>query len=69
MSLRHREGQGWTTKLPPEKDGGALLVRGEFTFPGEDTAAPPEEAVDLIRAYVRTAARSGPWSGCERSGG
>ncbi len=55
VSLRHREGQGWTTKLPPEKDGGALLVRGEFTFPGEDATTPPDEAVDLIRAYVRTA--------------
>ena len=55
VSLRHREGQGWTTKLPPEKDGGDLLVRGEFTFPGEDATTPPDEAIDLIRAYVRTA--------------
>jgi hypothetical protein len=55
VSLRHREGQGWTTKLPPEKDGGALLVRGEFTFLGEDATTPPDEAIDLIRAYVRTA--------------
>jgi CHAD domain-containing protein len=55
VSLRHREGQGWTTKLPAEDGGGDLLIRGEFTFPGEDTANPPDEAVDLIRAYVRTA--------------
>jgi CHAD domain-containing protein len=54
VSLRHREGQGWTTKLPAEDGGGTLLVRGEFTFPGESTT-PPDEAVDLIRAYVRTA--------------
>jgi CHAD domain-containing protein len=55
VSLRHREGQGWTTKLPAEDDQGALLIRGEFTFLGDDTTTPPDEAVDLIRAYVRTA--------------
>ena len=55
VSLRHRGGQGWTTKLPPRDEGNDLLVRGEFTFPGDDPAAPPEEVVDLIRAYVRTA--------------
>ncbi len=55
VSLRHRDGQGWTTKLPPEEGGGDLLIRGEFTFPGEDATTPPDEAVDLIRAYVRTA--------------
>jgi CHAD domain-containing protein len=56
VSLRHREGQGWTTKLPPQDEGNDLLVRGEFTFPGDDAADPPDEAVDLVRAYVRTAA-------------
>src|SRR6266496_3011463 len=55
VSLRHREGQGWTTKLPPQDEGNDLLVRGEFTFPGDDAADPPDEAVDLVRAYVRTA--------------
>jgi CHAD domain-containing protein len=55
VSLRHREGQGWTTKVPAEDGGGDLLIRAEFTFPGEDAAAPPDEAVDPIRAYVRTA--------------
>jgi CHAD domain-containing protein len=54
VSLRHREGQGWTTKLPAEDGDGNLLIRGEFTFPGEDATTPPDEAVDLIRAYVRT---------------
>jgi CHAD domain-containing protein len=54
ISLRHREGLGWTTKLPAE-DGGDLLIRGEFTFPGEEATSPPDEAIDLIRAYVRTA--------------
>ena len=56
VSLRHREGQGWTTKLPSEDGGGDLLIRGEFTFPGEEATTPPDEAVDLIRAYARTAA-------------
>lgn len=55
VSLRHREGQGWTTKLPAADGGGDLLIRGEFTFPGEESTTPPDEAVDLIRAYVRTA--------------
>jgi CHAD domain-containing protein len=54
VSLRHRQGQGWTVKIPAESDGD-LLVRGEFAFPGEDAAYPPDEALDLIRAYVRTA--------------
>ena len=55
VSLRHREGQGWTTKLPAEAGGGDMLIRSEFAFPGEDATMPPDEAVDLIRAYVRTA--------------
>ena len=55
VSLRHREGQGWTTKLPTDDARGDLLVRGEFTFPGEDASNPPDEAVALIRAYVRSA--------------
>lgn len=54
ISLRHREGQGWTVKLPSEDDG-VMLSRGEFAYPGEDPSAPSGEAVDLIRAYVRTA--------------
>jgi CHAD domain-containing protein len=54
ISLRHREGQGWTVKLPSEDDG-VMLSRGEFEFPGEDPNVPSSEAVDLIRAYVRTA--------------
>ncbi len=54
ISLRHRQGQGWTVKLPPEDDG-VMLIRGEFEFPGEDPNSPSGEAIDLIRAYVRTA--------------
>ncbi len=52
-SLRYREGQGWTVKLPPREDGD-VLVRGEYEF---DAPPPPrrapEAAVDLLRAYVR----------------
>jgi CHAD domain-containing protein len=51
-SLRHRVGEGWTVKLPPTRDG-SLLERGEHLFPG-GPARPPEAAVDLVRAYVRT---------------
>ena len=54
VSLRHRGGEGWTVKLPSEGDGD-LLVRDEMTFPGDEAAAPPDEALDPIRIYVRTA--------------
>ncbi|PWU21564.1 MAG: CHAD domain containing protein [Candidatus Rokuibacteriota bacterium] len=53
VSFRHRVGQGWTVKLPPE-DAGALLVRPELTFDGEGRR-PPAEAVDLVRSFIRTA--------------
>ncbi|MGA9161885.1 MAG: CYTH and CHAD domain-containing protein [Actinomycetota bacterium] len=52
-SLRYREGQGWTAKLP-SREVGDLLVRREYVFDGP--APPrraPEAAVDLLRAYVR----------------
>ena len=54
VSLRHRSGQGWTVKLPPSVQG-ELLVRGEYPFPGDDPAEIPAEALDLVRAYTRTA--------------
>ncbi|HEV3231377.1 MAG TPA: CYTH and CHAD domain-containing protein [Candidatus Dormibacteraeota bacterium] len=53
-SLRHREGEGWTVKLPGSVEG-RLLVRGEHTFPGA-AKLPAAEAVDLVRAYLRSAA-------------
>jgi CHAD domain-containing protein len=52
-SLRHRPGEGWTVKLPEGQEG-ALLVRAEHVFPG-DGRKPPAEAVDLVRAFVRSA--------------
>lgn len=33
VSFRHREGQGWTVKIPG-RSAGALLVRDEIVFPG-----------------------------------
>ena len=52
-SLRHREGEGWTVKLPSRTEG-EMLVRGEHEFDGAaSNRNPPEAAVDLVRAYVR----------------
>jgi CHAD domain-containing protein len=51
-SLRYRPGEGWTVKLP-EGRYGVLLVRAEHVFQG-DGRRPPAEAVDLVRAFVRT---------------
>src|SRR5579864_3009872 len=58
VSLRHRAGEGWTLKLPPKapdgKESAGLLQRDELTFAG-GAKKPPEEAVALVRAYVRKA--------------
>src|SRR5437870_2930671 len=50
-SLRFRQRQGWTLKLPQPSDGPAL-VRRELEFPGEGSR-PPEAATALVQAYVR----------------
>ena len=50
-SLRLREGEGWTLKLPSSSDG-AFLSRRELAFAGEGRR-PPEAAVALLLAYVR----------------
>ena len=52
-SLRFREPEGWTVKLPAPGDG-ALLVRGEHMFAGGPERV-PAAAVDLVRAWARTA--------------
>jgi CHAD domain-containing protein len=52
-SLRYRDTDGWTVKLPTGGTG-PLLVRNEARFDG-GPKEPPHEAVDLVRAYVRTA--------------
>jgi CHAD domain-containing protein len=50
-SLRHRPGEGWTVKLPAERDA-PFLVRPEVVFAGNG-ATPPEGAVELVRGFVR----------------
>jgi CHAD domain-containing protein len=52
-SLRHREGEGWTLKLPPTSEG-ILLVRAEIVFEGSSRRIPPG-AAELVRAYARGA--------------
>jgi CHAD domain-containing protein len=52
-SLRYRDDEGWTVKLPSERVG-PVLVRQEHTFPGTPRKV-PEEAADLVRAFVRGA--------------
>jgi CHAD domain-containing protein len=52
-SLRYRDTEGWTVKLPSESNGDAL-VREEVVFDG-GPKEPPGGAIDLLRAYVRTA--------------
>ena len=50
-SLRLRQGEGWTLKLPAAP-GGATLNRRELEFPG-DGRRPPDAATTLVMAYVR----------------
>jgi CHAD domain-containing protein len=50
-SLRHRPGEGWTVKLPAERDA-PFLVRPEIVFDGNGNA-PPAAAVELVRGFVR----------------
>jgi CHAD domain-containing protein len=50
-SLRHRPGEGWTVKLPAERDA-PYLVRSEIVFEGSGET-PPAEAVELVRGFVR----------------
>ncbi len=45
-SLRHREGEGWTLKLPPTSEG-IVVVRDEIAFEGEARRV-PSEAAELV---------------------
>jgi CHAD domain-containing protein len=56
-SLRHRPGEGWTVKLPAERDA-PFLVRPEIVFEGNGDE-PPAAAVDLVRGFVRSRALRG----------
>jgi inorganic triphosphatase YgiF len=51
-SLRHRNTEGWTVKLPATEEG-SLLVRAEHVFEGDDPRRLPVAAADLLRADVR----------------
>lgn len=51
LSLRYRDGQGWTLKLPADEEEGALS-REEIEVQGPQTHPPPQIA-DLVTAYVR----------------
>jgi CHAD domain-containing protein len=51
-SLRHRNDEGWMVKLPVSAD--TVLTRIELTVAGEP-GAPPEAAVDLVHALIRSA--------------
>src|SRR5206468_3707098 len=53
LTVRYRtgDGTGWTVKLP-DGDRGPALVRRELVIQG-GPESPPEELVDLIRAYIR----------------
>jgi CHAD domain-containing protein len=53
VSFWHRLGEGWTVELPTD-DHGTLLARSEITFVGE-RKRPPPAAVDLVRAFIRSA--------------
>jgi CHAD domain-containing protein len=52
-SLRFREGEGWTLKLPVDERG-PLLVREEHVAQGEQRKV-PEALADLVRVFVRGA--------------
>ena len=52
-SLRYREGQGWTLKLPPEESESGALARDELVADGP-ASAPPGPLVELATAYVRS---------------
>ncbi len=51
-SLRYREPEGWTVKLPVARS--ELLTRDELHVHGEP-GDPPEGAVDLVAAIIRRA--------------
>jgi CHAD domain-containing protein len=58
-TLRHRSDDGWLVRFEPRDDqrgapGTALGGRGEHRFDG-DATGPPDAALDLVQALVRTA--------------
>jgi CHAD domain-containing protein len=53
-SLRFRDDDGWTVKLPVDDHGRGSLVRAECCFAGT-AGTPPAAALELVAARVRTA--------------
>lgn len=53
-SLRHRNDEGWAVKLPAGVRRDGLLDRATYAFSG-DGEDPPPDALDLVRAFARTA--------------
>jgi CHAD domain-containing protein len=51
-SLRYRNAEGWTVKLPIARADDAL-TRDEIHVPGDPAEDPPDTAVDLVRALIR----------------
>lgn len=52
ISFRHREGEGWTVKLPISIER-SLFSRGEYVYRGPSTS-PPSEALDVVAAFTRS---------------
>lgn len=53
-SLRYREPEGWTAKLPSGR--GRLMKRTEVTVVGPQTAPVPPQLLDVLTAFTRGAA-------------
>jgi CHAD domain-containing protein len=53
--LRHRNDEGWMVKLPSREADPTALVRDEHVFSNGIDGEPPEPALDLVRALVRSA--------------
>lgn len=54
VTLRWREGDGWTVKIPRRSRGGEVLDRDEIAVPGEPGTVPPA-AIDLVVPFTRGA--------------
>ncbi len=57
-SLRYRDPEGWTVKLPRSDGDAQILSRDEHHVAGErggEDGAPPESALDLVRSLTRGA--------------
>jgi CHAD domain-containing protein len=53
VTLRHREREGWTLKLPSGGKGEDLVVRREIVVTGNDPQRLPPMALDLTSAFSR----------------